>query len=304
MSNIKCQMLNVVRVAAMVLLLISFGCSKNPDLSRTTENTAKSDADTMRIISMAPNLTEILFALGLDEEIVGVTRYSTVPEKAKTKTCVGTFWQPDIEAVLVCKPTLVLTLGFEQQTTLAHRLEKIGCETQSLNIESIAQLYEAISIIGSKVNKSERAQKLVSAIQNKEKELTDRYASSDKIKVLWVVQREPLRVAGTKTFANELIEISGGVNAIGDTINVYPPIGNEEFIGSMPDVIIEPAMDAEEIQKQKATAKEFYQRFSVVPAVSNDRVYIIDGDLVSRLGPRLAEAMQQVSDCLRPEGER
>jgi len=282
----------------LLLAMIICGCAKEPEPSPPQADTQ------MRIISMAPNLTEILFALGLDDEIVGVTKYSTYPPQAKEITNIGTFWQPDIEAVLMCRPTLVLALSFEQQTTLAHRLEKIGCETLSLNIESIAQLYEAISKIGSKVNKSEQARKLVSAIQNKEKELTDRYASSDKIKVLWIVQRQPLRVAGTKTFANELIEIAGGVNAIGDTINVYPPIGNEELIGSMPDIIIEPSMDTEQIQTQKATAKEFYQRFSVVPAVSNDRIYIIDGDLVSRLGPRLTEAMQQVADCLWPEGEK
>ncbi len=282
----------------LLLVMIFCGCSKKSE----PVNTSHDEHTQMRIISMAPNLTEILFALGLDDEIVGVTKDSTFPEKVKTKTCVGTFWQPDIEAVLVCRPTLVLTLGFEQQTMLAHRLEKIGCETLSLNIESIAQLYEALSVIGSKVNKSEQARKLVSAIQNKQKELTDCYASSDRIKVLWVVQRQPLRVAGMKTFANELIEIVGGVNAIGETINVYPPIGNEEFIGSMPDVIIEPAMDTEQIQTQKATAKDFYRRFSMVPAVSNDRIYIVDGDLASRLGPRLAEAMQQVADCLRPEG--
>ncbi|MCD6175613.1 MAG: ABC transporter substrate-binding protein [Planctomycetes bacterium] len=284
----------------LLLAMIFCGCTKKSE----PVNTSQDKHTTMRIISMAPNLTEILFALGLDDEIVGVTKDSTFPEKAKTKTCVGTFWQPDIEAVLMCRPTLVLTLGFEQQTTLAHRLEKIGCETLSLNIESIADLYEALSVIGSKVNKPEQARKLVLDIQTKEKELVAQYASSDRIKVLWVVQRQPLRVAGTKTFANELIEIAGGVNAIGDTINIYPPIGNEEFIGSMPDVIIEPSMDTEQAQTQKATAKEFYRRFSVVPAVANDRICIIDGDLASRLGPRLAEAMQQVSGCLRPEGEK
>lgn len=286
-------------VPTLLLVLMLCGCTKKSE----PVDTSQAENTQMRIISMAPNLTEILFALGLDDEIVGITKDSTYPEKAKTKTCVGTFWQPDIEAVLMCRPTLVLTLGFEQQATLAHRLEKIGCETLSLNIESIADLYEAVSIIASKVNKSEQAKKLVLATQNKQKELTERYASSDKIKVLWVVQRQPLRVAGTKTFANELIEIAGGVNAIGETINVYPPIGNEEFIGSMPDIIIEPAMDTKQIQTQKATAKEFYRRFSMVPAVANDRIYIIDGDLASRLGPRLAEAMQKVAGCLWPEGE-
>jgi iron complex transport system substrate-binding protein len=153
MFNVKCQMSNVVLLVTLLLSFALFGCNKNPDPSQDAKNRTEPDTGTMRIISMAPNLTEILFALGLGEEIVGVTKFSTYPPEAKEIQNVGTFWQPDIEAVLACRPTLVLTLGFAQQTILADRLKHIGCETLTLDIESIQQLYSAIEVIGQKINK-------------------------------------------------------------------------------------------------------------------------------------------------------
>ena len=93
----------------------------------------------------------------------------------------------------------------------------------------------------------------------------------------------------------------GPVNAIGDTIHQYPPISDEEVIGSMPDVIIEPVMDPEQFENQKETAKEFYQQFGPIPAVQNERVCIIDGDLVSRLGPRLDEGLRMIAEYIWSE---
>ncbi len=252
---------------------------------------------------MAPNLTEILFALGLDEEIVGVTKYSTYPEQAQTKKSIGSFWQPDIEAVLMLKPTLVVTLGFEQQTTLATRLDAIGCETLTVNIESIDELYAAIDIIGDTVNRTAEAQQMLTRLKAKQQQIIQQSNQLQKPKVLWVIQRQPLRVAGTKTYVNELIETAGGVNAVGDTMQIYPPISTENVIRAMPDVIIEPSMNPDQFEQQKETADKFYSRFGIVPAVKDGRVYVIDGDLVSRLSPRLDEATQQVYDCLWPPQE-
>ena len=255
----------------------------------------------MRIVSMAPNLTEILFALGLDDEIVGVTKYSTYPAQAQEKPCVGTFWQPDIEAVLALRPTLLVNLWFDQQAAIVSHMERIGCKTLTLRIEAIDQLYEAIAEIGKAVKKQSESQLMVERLQDKQSEIIAHYAGRQRPKVLWVIQRHPLRVAGRDTFINELIEMTGGVNAIGTTLIQYPPISAEEVIGSMPDVIIEPVMDAEQFEEQQKSAAEFYHRYAVVPAVQNGRIHIIDGDLVSRLGPRLDEAAELVAGCLWQE---
>ncbi len=279
------------------MLLLSSGCDKKsaPVLP------AKDDAAPLRIVSLAPNVTEILFALGLDEEIVGVTRYSTYPPAAQTKTCVGTFWQPDIEAMIALRPTLMVNLWFDQQAAMGSRMRQMGCETLTLEIQTIEQLYTAIEAIGKAVDKQAQAQMMVQRLRAAQAAMTARYAGREKPKVLWVIQRYPFRAAGRQTFINELIETAGGENAVGETLTQYPPINAEEVIGAMPDVIIEPVMDRTQYDEQKAGAAEFYQRYSAVPAVLNDRIYIIDGDLVSRLGPRLDEATALIAQCLWQE---
>lgn len=301
MINFKFQISNLRWVGWAVPTLLLFtmlcGCTK-----KSEPHPPQTESQSLRIIPMAPNLTEILFALGLDEEIVGVTKYSTYPEEAKTKTNVGSFWQPDIEAVLMCRPTLVITLGFSQQTALAERLKQIGCKTLTVNIETIDELYAAIGTIGSEVDRSEQAARLIERLRQQQEALSSQHAGrSDRPKVLWVVQREPLCVAGTDTFANELITISGGVNAIGATMSPYPRISTEEVLRSAPDIIIEPTMDPEQADTQRATADDFYKRYSSIPAVKNGRIYVVDGDLVSRLGPRLDKALMTVSKCLQEQ---
>ncbi len=254
-----------------------------------------------RIISMAPNLTEILFALGLGDKIVGVTLDSDYPPEATKKPKAGTFWQPNIEAAIAAKPDLVITLGFTQQRNLAERLKRIGYKSLTLNIEKVSELFEAIRIIGTYTGKQSEANKLVGDISEKLDKLSALVGTKAKIRVLWVVQREPLRVAGRDTFINELIELAGGENAIGPTLHQYPPIGAEQVIACNPDVIIEPAMNPKNLAGQQSSALEYWLRFKNIPAVTNKRIYVIDGDTVSRLGPRLYEGTETIARCLRPE---
>ncbi len=101
-----------------------------------------------RIVSMAPNLTEILFALGLEDRIAGVTIHSDYPPAAEKKTKMGTFWHPNIEAVIAAEPDLVVTLGFEQQRNLGKRLKAFGCGILTVNIEKVSDLFTAIEKIG------------------------------------------------------------------------------------------------------------------------------------------------------------
>jgi iron complex transport system substrate-binding protein len=285
-------------VPVLLLFTCLCGCVKKAEPAKPVSDENAS----VRIISMAPNLTEILFALGLDEEIVAVAKGSNYPPAAAKKRTVGTFWQPDIEAVLTCRPTLVVTEAFPQQAALAERLKNMGCRTLMLDIETIDQLHKTILAIGDAVDSPEAAQRITARLKQRQTEMAARYAAiRERPKVLWVIQREPLRVAGTKTFPNELIKIAGGVNAIGDTPQQYPPVSAEAVLASLPEVIIETADEAQSLQNQKETAVQFYQRFAGVPAVRGGRIYVLDGDLVSRLGPRLDEGMECVEECLWPK---
>ncbi|MHC4193934.1 MAG: ABC transporter substrate-binding protein [Planctomycetota bacterium] len=253
-----------------------------------------------RIVSTAPSLTEILFALGLDDKIVGVSNDSDYPPEAAKKKKVGTFWQLNIEAIIAAKPDLVVTLGFNQQKNLAERLSRMGYNGLTLKIRKISELFDAIAKIGSATNADVRAESLVSDMKEKLQDLSA-LAASKRVRVLFVVQREPLRVAGRDTFVNEMIELAGGENAIGPTLHKYPPIGAEQVIACAADVIIEPTMTAEDVIKQRQKAIQYWSRFKNVPAVKNSRIYVIDGDAVSRLGPRICEGTQAIAKCLRPE---
>ena len=254
-----------------------------------------------RIVSLAPNLTEILFALGLDEQVVGVTLHCNYPPAAAEKSKVGTFWQPNIEAVIAAKPDLVIALQFTQQRDITERLTRIGYNCLTVNVDKVGELFEAIERIGFATGKATQTTELASSLQTKLNQLSALMASNERLKVLWVIDREPLRVAGRDTFVNDLIELAGGENAIGPTVHKYPPIGSEQVIACGADVIIEPAMASESVAEQQKTALEYWSRFKNVPAVANQRVYVIPPDTVCRLGPRLYEGVETVARCLRPE---
>lgn len=253
-----------------------------------------------RIVSLAPNLTEILFALGLGEKVVGVTQDSDYPPAAADKPKVGSFWQPSVEAVIATRPDLIVTLAFEQQKDLARRLGRMGYDRLVVDIESVGDLFRAIDAVGQAAGAEAEARELSQSIREEVRRVRTATADARKVKVLWVVQREPLRVAGRDTFINEMIELAGGENAIGATLYKYPPIGAEEVIATGPEVIIEPAM-AQDATESRGQALSYWRRFTNVPAVRDERICVIDGDLVSRLGPRLPAGIEAIAKCLRPE---
>jgi len=177
----------------------------------------------------------------------------------------------------------------------------MGCQTLTVNVEKVDELLEAIKAIGSATDKGPQAESLVNQIKGELESLSRKLSEGKKVRVLWVVQREPLRVAGRDTFINELIELAGGENAIGPTVHKYPPIGIEQVIACNADVIIEPAMTGGVSDRQHRAALQYWGRFSYLPAVKNHRIYIVDADTVSRLGPRIGEGVSKIARCLHPE---
>ncbi|HUV41382.1 MAG TPA: helical backbone metal receptor [Sedimentisphaerales bacterium] len=289
----------------LLLLLILSWLAAGFVLSRSFNtphfNNSAADNSVNRIVSTAPNLTEILFALGLDEKITAVSSDSDYPHETAKKQKTGTFWQPNIEAIIAAKPDLVLTLAFQQQADIAHRLNRMGYKTISVNIETVGDLFDAIETIGTAVGCNAAAKGLVSGIKEKLHNVSKELSVMEKVKVLYVVQRQPLRVAGTDTFINELIEYAGGQNAIGKTIHKYPPIGAETVYASGAEVIIEPTMGQKDPAQQQQSAIRYWQKFAALPAVKNNRIYVIDGDVVARLGPRICLAAETIAHCLQPQ---
>jgi iron complex transport system substrate-binding protein len=254
-----------------------------------------------RIVSLSPNLTEIVFALGLGNRVVAVSSNCDWPAEAKTRTKVGTFWQPNTEAIIAAKPDLVVCESFDQQMAAAKTLRRTGLNILALRVESIEEFFSAIEKIGQAAGCTTAAQQLAADIKNQLDQIQAMSSSTGKVKVLWVVQTEPLRVAGVNTFVNEIVELAGGQNTIGPTIDQYPSISTEEIIGCGTEVVIQSAMGAENIHKQQIAAEEFWSRFANLPAVKNKRIYVIDADTTLRLGPRLPQGLQTVARLLHPE---
>lgn len=291
----------------MTILIIVFACLAAFSLTRHFQNKNVSSVSNKvvnppaRIVSLTPDITEILFAMGLNEKIVAVSSDSDFPPQTAGKKKTGTFWQPNTEAVIACKPDLVITQWFPQQKAVADTLSKIGYKVLTLKMETIEELLCAIGKIGDVADCRNQADELKKNINEQLNALQTKIGSADKVKVLWVLQVEPLRVAGRNTFINELIELSGGENAIGSTIQQYPPLSKEEVLASGTEVIIQSAMETAELNRQQESANVFWSKFAGLPAVKNNRIYVVDPDTILRLGPRLPQGTELIARCVHPE---
>ncbi len=251
-----------------------------------------------RIVSLAPNITEILFKLGLDDKIIAVSNDCDWPLEALDKKKIGSFWQPNLEAVIACKPELVITLWFEQQNNVANSLKRLGYRVLTLRLEKIEELEPAIEKIGSATGQSKQAKKLINIINMQLKQSEQKFNTPTKPRVLWVVQPEPLRVAGGNTFITELLELAGAQNAISSTSIQYPGLSTEELLTCQADVIIQAAMNKETIESQKQESMVFWSKYKNLPAVRNNRIYVVDPDTILRLGPRIGQGLEQIGQII------
>jgi iron complex transport system substrate-binding protein len=282
----------LVVIAAAMVVLVSY-------LNRVRRFPAIATPD--RIITISPNITEIAFALGLGEKIIAVSSDSDYPPEAKLKAKVGSFWQPDLEAIIAAKPNLVITETFEQHKAIADSLKRLNIKVLSLKIDTIREMVDAIGQISAAANQREATEEVTGRILSKIEGVEKKLAGKEMPRVLWVIQPEPLRVAGEKTFINEVIEIGGGKNAAGPTIQPYPQIDEEQLLTCRADVIIQAAMGRGDFQTQQKDAEEFWSKYSTIPAVRNKRIYVVNPDVVLRLGPRLPEGIETIARLLHPE---
>ena len=274
-------------------VLIIFGSRRQPEeiISAPVKNPE-------RIVSLAPDITEILFALGLDDKIIAVSSDSDYPPEAADKRKVGKFWKPSTEAIITMKPDLVIAQWFAEQKSVADTLEQLGYNVLVLSMQKFSELPEVINKIGIETGVPEKAEQLASNIESKINELKAKYNRNEKTKVLWVIEEEPLRVAGRNTFLNEFIEAAGGENAIGQTLQQYPSISSEEILSCGAEVIIQSAMSKENLEIQQKNAELFWSKYPNLPAVKNGRIHVLNSDTLLRLGPRLPEGIEIIANCL------
>jgi iron complex transport system substrate-binding protein len=246
-----------------------------------------------KYISLAPSTTEILFALGLDEEIVGVSSFCNYPPKAKSKTNVGDFSRPNIEKIFSLKPDYIFCTGLEQ-APVVEELRGLGFNVYVSDPKTVGGLFNSIREIGALIHKGKEAEVLIRSmkedidiVQTKIKHINKR----DRVKVFIEIWHEPLMTAGAGSFIDELVILAGGINVAHEVRRPYSIFSAEKVIDFNPGCIIMTYMDKE------ASLKLAETRFgwNRIEAVRNKRVFNdINPDTLLRPGPRITEGLKEL----------
>lgn len=254
-----------------------------------------------RIISLAPSNTEILYALGLGDRVVGVTDYDDYPPEVKQKQSVGGFADPNLEKVVSLSPDLILAAPIHS-TQVIPQLENKGLTVVALAPTTLDEVLQAITLVGQITGTSAKAKDLVDSMQKRIKAVTDKtdkLTSEQRPKVLYIVWNDPLMASGLGTFHDELIKKAGGVNMITDATG-YPSISLETVVQDNPDVILAGiGMGAGEDAPLTFAKEE--PRLRDVSARLNNRVFGVDSDTSGRAGPRIVDVLEEFARLIHPE---
>lgn len=257
------------------------------------------EKEPMKIVSLAPNNTEVLFALGLGDRVVGVTSYCDYPEEAKAKEIVGDFEGNNLEKIVELNPDLVLVYGAgnEEDNKV---LKDAGIKVLGFMPETIDAVIKDIETVGKATGKNKEAAELVEAMNNKKNEILEKVKGQEEVKVFYEIWHDPLMAAGKGSFMDELITLAGGKNIAEDAEGAYPQYDLEQLVERDPEVYLT-AQDMPDKTVESIKVRPGYEDIS---AIKNDRVYVFEGNeanVVSRPGPRIIEALEVVAKAIHPE---
>ena len=272
------------------------------EVTDQTGRTVSIDRIPERIISLAPGNTEIVYALGLQDRLVGVTEFCDYPEVAKDKPKIGGFSTVDIEKVVEIQPDLILAANIHKDEVIP-ALEGLGLTVITLDPKSIDGVLQAINLVGKFTGRKDEASQLVTELKHRIKSVTDRtdtIPESQRPKVFYILWHDPLMTTGSGTRIHELMVKAGGLNIAHDLAGAYPTISLEAVILANPKILIAGGGHGagKDIPYQFALTEP---RLKDVDARQNNRVYEIDGNLSSRPGPRIVDGLEQFAEFIHPE---
>lgn len=300
---------NIGAILVIVFIIASNGCIElTPSVGESpliiTDDLGRDvtiPKELNRIVSLSPSNTEILFALGLGDKVVGVTRYCNYPPEAQERAEIGGFTTVNIEKVVALRPDLVLA-DSSLQKAVVEELEKFGLSVVALGSDDVDDILEDIELIGKITGREEIAQELTANMRKRIKAITDNTKGLNETqltKALFILGLDPLRVAGPGSLAHILIQLAGGCNIAADAEAKYVVYSSELLIERDPDVIIfNKNMGTIEITVNDLKGQPGWDAIS---AVKNGRVYGIDGDIISRKGPRIVDGLEDIAGCIHPE---
>lgn len=247
-----------------------------------------------RIISLAPGITEILFAAGLEDRIVGVTTFCDYPEEAKRKPKIGGMSNPSLEAVVLLKPDIVIMTTDGNPKEFEQRLRSMKIKTYVFESRRLFELPDGIKKMGVALDAKERFDTLALEIEQAIKRFRDKgQGTRDRGKVLFIIWPGPLIVAGPRTAINDAINLLGGVNIAENAKIQYPKYSIEEILRQSPDVIF----IGEGHEDMRKLSSGLLKRLSNVPAVKNKKVFYVS-DSLYRLGPRVIKGIEELAGYL------
>lgn len=294
----------IVLVSALVLIAALGGCAwfnqpapSGPiTLVDDFDRTVELEGPAQKVISLVPANTEILFALGVGDRVVGASDFCNYPEEALAIQRVGGFDVPNLEVILSLEPDLVLAASLHKETVEA--LEAVNVPVLALNPQNIEEIYANIQVIAEAVGEEDAGDDLVSDMKERLDNVTQALAGLDETErplVLYEVwYTPPVTTAGDDTFIDEIITLAGGAN-LAQGIAGWVDLQEEEVLERNPDIIIHGYPDT------NSAVFAGREGWNVLAAVQADAIYYVNPDIVTRTGPRVVEAVEELARIFHPD---
>ena len=249
-----------------------------------------------RLVSLAPNITETVYALGLGAELVGDTDYCDYPPEAEKKPHVGTMVNPSLERIVALKPDLALGTPEANRRETADQLERLGIPLYGVTASTLAGTLASIEDLGQILGHAAEARSLVAKLQVRIDRVEKRIAGQPKPKALFVVWYRPLITVGPNTFIADVIRAAGGIPVGEDLKGEWPRLSLEELVPQNPDVILFPKAES-----FSPTLDEFQSLpgWKNLRAVKEGRMYFVS-ETIMRPSPRLVDALEELASVLHP----
>ena len=251
-----------------------------------------------RVIALAPSITEIIYDLGQEKRLVGVTQYSTYPSEAELLPRVGSYVRLDIEKIVALKPDLCLATKDGNPKHIVDKIVSLGIPVYVINPQNIQQIMDTITRLGSLLHAEQTAAALVSDMEKRIGQVQARVKNMpDRPRVFFQIDAEPLFSAGTDTFIHELIELAGGINTTAGEVS-YPRYSWEDIIVLQPEIVLISSMAG-------GLAPEYllnsWKKWNLLSAVKNNQIFVVDAELFDRPTPRLVNGLEVIAAIIHPE---
>ena len=251
-----------------------------------------------RVIALAPSITEIIYDLGQEKRLVGVTQYSTYPSEAELLPRVGSYVRLDIEKIVALKPDLCLATKDGNPKHIVDKIVSLGIPVYVINPQNLQQIMDTITRLGSLLHAEQTAAALVSDMEKRIGQVQARVKNMpDRPRVFFQIDAEPLFSAGTDTFIHELIELAGGINTTAGEVS-YPRYSWEDIIVLQPEIVLISSMAGGLTPEYLLNS---WKKWNLLSAVKNDQIFVVDAELFDRPTPRLVDGLEVIAAIIHPE---